>query len=91
MLILIVASIVFLAGFVALALPKLFMRLVAEINIRLGLVNKDKLETYRGIWIEKSGVSDPGFQRRVMFTRLTGIGIMIGGSIWIYVSIFWFS
>ena len=78
-------------GLLVLAFPRQYMRVMAEISIRLRLVDKDKQDTYRGIWIERPGVTNPGFQNRVRISRLSGLGFAIVGSIWLYFSLTWFN
>lgn len=91
MLMTLVSVLLIAMGLLRLAFPKQTMRIMAEVSIRLHLVDKDKQETYRGIWIERPGVSSPGFQRRVLISRLSGLGFVIVGSIWLYFSLTWFN
>lgn len=86
-----ISVILIAVGFLVLVFPKHYMRAMAEISIRLRLVDKDKQETYRGIWIERPGRTSPGFRNRVLISRLSGLGFVIVGSIWLHFSLTWFN
>ena len=86
-----IAVVIIAIGFFKAIFPKSYLRLMAQISIRLNLFNGNKRVDDGSIWFWQPGAETSDSQKRVaVLTRVSGLALMIVGLIWLYFSFVWF-